>query len=188
MSRIGKKPVPIPEKVDVKIEGNSIRVKGPKGELSLSLPMALSAERKENQIELRIVKEEGRAGALHGLFRAMTANMITGVTTGYTKRLELFGVGYRAAVAGKDLSLQLGFSHPVVFHPPDGITLSVEGQNKVVVGGIDKQKVGQVAAEIRNIRPVEPYKGKGVRYEGEQYLKKAGKAAKAAGGAGGAKA
>lgn len=188
MSRIGKKPVVIPEKVEVKIEGNLLRVKGPKGELSLSIPPELIAEKTEKQLELRIVKEEGRAGALHGLFRALTSNLMTGVTTGYTKRLELFGVGYRAALSGKDLQLQLGFSHPVLVHPPEGISFTVEGQNKVVVGGIDKQKVGQIAAEIRSIRPVEPYKGKGVRYEGEQFLKKAGKAAKAAGGAGGGKA
>ena len=188
MSRIGKLPIAIPEKVEVNVEGQLIRVKGPKGELTLTLPPEITAAKSEKQLEIKIQKNEGRAGALHGLFRALTSNMMVGVTTGFSKRLELFGVGYRAALLGKDLQLQLGFSHPILFHPPEGITLSVEGTGKVVISGIDRQKVGQAAAEIRNIRPVEPYKGKGVRYEGEQYLKKAGKAAKAAGGAGGAKA
>jgi large subunit ribosomal protein L6 len=180
MSRIGKLPVQVPSGVNVTIDDGEVRVKGPKGELQEHI-LANIVEVKLDGTTLHVL-QRGSARvhrATHGLTRTLIANMIEGVSKGFRKSLELQGVGYRAAKAGERLNLSLGYSHPVVFAPPKGIALSVEGQNKIHIDGIDKQRVGQVAAEIRALRPPEPYKGKGIRYEGEIVRKKLGKAAKA---------
>ena len=180
MSRIGKLPVSVPSGVEVNLGDSDVRVKGPKGELHQHiLTNVVSVKIEDGKV---LVERKGDAKAhrsAHGLTRTLIANMIEGVSKGFRKSLEIQGVGYRAAKAGENLNLTLGYSHPVVFAAPTGITLSVEGQNKIHVDGIDKQRVGQVAAEIRNLRAPEPYKGKGVRYEGEQIKKKLGKAGKA---------
>ncbi len=173
-------PVPLPNGVDVTVGGSEVHVKGPKGELRQSILGDVVAVRVDGASV--VVERRGNARthrSAHGLTRTLIANMIEGVSKGFRKSLELQGVGYRAAKAGERLNLSLGYSHPVVFSPPQGIALSVEGQNKIHVDGIDKQRVGQVAAEIRSLRPPEPYKGKGIRYEGEYVRRKLGKAAKA---------
>jgi large subunit ribosomal protein L6 len=180
MSRIGKLPVTLPGGVDVKIGDGEVHVKGPKGELRQHiLTNAVSIKLEDGQLRVERKSDERLHRAAHGLTRTLIANMVEGVSKGFRKSLEIQGVGYRAAKAGENLNLSLGYSHPVTYHAPKGITLSVEGTNKIHVDGIDKQQVGQVAAEIRSLRAPEPYKGKGVRYEGERVRKKLGKAGKA---------
>jgi large subunit ribosomal protein L6 len=176
MSRIGKKPVPIPGNVTVTVEGTTVTVKGPKGELKYTFRREMTIEKADGQIQVGRPSDSKEHKALHGLTRALLANMIQGVTHGYRRSLEIVGVGYRAEKRGKALVLQVGYSHPVQYPEPPGITLSTTSPTVVVVEGIDKQKVGQVAAEIRAVRPPEPYKGKGIRYQGEQVRRKAGKA------------
>jgi large subunit ribosomal protein L6 len=179
MSRIGKLPVAVPNGVNVTINDGEVAVKGPKGELRQRVLEHVTVKLEENRV---IVDRKGDAKehrAAHGLTRTLVNNMIEGVSKGFRKTLEIQGVGYRAAKSGEKVNLTLGYSHPVSYEPPKGITLSVEGTNKVHIDGIDKQQVGQVAAEIRNLRAPEPYKGKGIRYEGEVIRKKLGKAGKA---------
>jgi large subunit ribosomal protein L6 len=177
MSRIGRLPIPVPAGVDVTIDGRAVTVKGPKGTLSHTLAEPISIERNETG-ELQVTRpdDERASRSLHGLSRTLVANMITGVASGYSKTLEIQGTGYRVTAKGSSLEFALGFSHPVVVNPPDGITFRVEKPTQFVVEGIDKQKVGEVAANIRKIRKPEPYKGKGVRYQGEVVRRKAGKA------------
>ncbi|HVA38426.1 MAG TPA: 50S ribosomal protein L6 [Candidatus Dormibacteraeota bacterium] len=178
MSRIGKLPIPLPGGVTVQVGESEVKVKGPKGELVQEIRPQVSVVVEGDQVLVMRKNDERAARALHGLTRTLVANMIQGVTKGFRKSLEIQGVGYRAAKAGEDLNLTLGFSHPVVYKAPLGISFATEGPTKIHVEGIDKQLVGQVAAEIRDIRPPEPYKGKGVRYEGEFVRKKLGKAGK----------
>ncbi len=178
MSRIGKQPIPVPSGVEVKIDGSSVSVKGPKGELSGTFSDAMSIEMEDGQVVVRRPNDERQNRSLHGLTRTLIANMVTGVSEGFSKNLEIVGVGYRAALKGNDLEMQLGFSHPVNIVAEPGITFEVPAPTRITVRGIDKQRVGQVAAEIRGWRPPEPYKGKGVRYEGEYVRRKLGKAAK----------
>ena len=177
MSRIGKNPIPIPSGVTVKIDGTSSVVKGPKGEHTHHIPEGLSYEEKDGQLEITRPDDSKTMRARHGLVRALIANQVHGVTEGFTKELEIIGVGYRAAVKGKVLDLQLQFSHPLEYPIPEGITIECPEPTKIVVSGMDKQRVGQVAAEIRSFRKPEPYKGKGIRYAGEHIVRKAGKAA-----------
>ena len=179
MSRIGKLPVAVPNGVDVKINDGEVSVKGPKGELSQRVLEFVTLKLEDGKV---LVERKGDAKehrSAHGLTRTLVNNMIEGVSKGFRKSLEIQGVGYRAAKSGEALNLTLGYSHPVSYSPPKGITLSVEGTNKIHVDGIDKQQVGQVAAEIRELRAPEPYKGKGIRYAGEVVRKKLGKAGKA---------
>jgi large subunit ribosomal protein L6 len=179
MSRIGKLPIPVPSGVDVAIDGASITVKGPKGTLTHQVVEPITVERAEDgTIQVGRPNDERRAKERHGLTRTLVANMIAGVTSGYSKTLEIQGTGYRVQAKGSDLEFALGFSHPVTVRPPEGITFRVEKPTTFVVEGIDKQLVGEVAANIRKIRPPEPYKGKGVRYQGENVRRKAGKAGK----------
>jgi large subunit ribosomal protein L6 len=179
MSRIGRKPIPVPTGVDVTIDGRRVLVKGPKGELSHTLAEPISAERGEDgQLYVTRPNDERRAKELHGLSRTLVANMVVGVTEGYRKTLEINGTGYRVQAKGTDLEFALGFSHPVLVAAPAGITFTVERPTLFHVAGIDKQLVGEVAANIRKIRPPEPYKGKGVKYQGEVVRRKAGKAGK----------
>ena len=175
MSRIGKKPVVVPAGVTVKVEGQSVAVKGPKGELSWTVSEEVAVKLEDGAITFAPVADTQRARAMWGLSRTLVDNMVTGVTQGYTQNLELVGVGYRAAMKGSSLALQLGFSHDVDFPPPPGITFSVGKPTEVSIAGIDKQLVGEIAARIRKIRPPEPYKGKGVRYAGEAVRRKEGK-------------
>ena len=178
MSRIGRLPVAIPERVTVDIgKGNLVRVQGPEGALEQQLPPMIEISIEDGQVRVSRPNDEPKNRALHGLTRTLIANMVSGVASGYMKTLEIQGVGYRAQLQGESLSLQLGFSHPVVVHPPEGIAYTVEG-NRIHVRGIDKQAVGQAAANIRALRPPEPYKGKGVRYADERVRRKAGKAGK----------
>src|SRR5665213_1185291 len=180
MSRIGKLPVAVPGGVDVKVGDADVHVKGPKGELHQRILVQVVSVKVEDGKVLVERKGDGKPyRSAHGLTRTLIANMVEGVSKGFRKSLEIQGVGYRAAKSGEKLNLTLGYSHPVVYAAPKGITLSVEGQNKIHVDGIDTQQVGQVAAEIRALRAPEPYKGKGVRYEGEYVRKKLGKAGKA---------
>ncbi|KAA0258458.1 50S ribosomal protein L6 [Deferribacter autotrophicus] len=178
MSRIGKKPISIPSGVNVKVENNKIIVEGPKGKLERELHPKISVEITDKEILVKRHDDNKESRAFHGLYRSLINNMVEGVSKGFEKRLEIVGIGYRAALKGKALDLSLGFSHPVVVEPPEGIEFVVENPQKIVVKGIDKQLVGQVAANIRKIRKPEPYKGKGIRYEGEHILRKAGKSAK----------
>ena len=179
MSRIGRKPITVPSGVDVKIEGRTVRVTGPKGELSHTLAEPITAERsEEGALLVSRPNDERRAKELHGLSRTLVANMVVGVTDGYRKSLEINGTGYRVQQRGTDLEFALGFSHPVTVVAPPGITFTVERPTLFHVAGIDKQQVGEVAANIRKIRPPEPYKGKGVKYVGESIRRKAGKAGK----------
>lgn len=177
MSRVGKKPVPIPGEVSAKIEGSRITVTGPKGELSQMIHPSMTVELAGNELVVNRPSEAKFHKSLHGLTRSLIANMVTGVTSGYEKSLEIRGIGYKAVLAGKKLNLSLGLSHPVLLSLPDGIEVKLDGPNKIKVSGIDKQLVGLVAAKIRSFRPPEPYKGKGIRYEGEIVRKKAGKTA-----------
>jgi large subunit ribosomal protein L6 len=176
MSRIGKMPVPMPSGVDVTVSGQSVTVKGPKGTLERTFPDRVTVAVEEGEAVVSRMDDTRESKALHGLSRALLANMVKGVTEGYKRELEIIGVGYRAALKGSNLEMQLGFSHAVPFEAPEGITFEVPDQNKIVVSGIDKEQVGQVAANIRKIRPPEPYKGKGIRYVGEYVRRKAGKA------------
>lgn len=179
MSRIGKKPINIPDKVEVKIEGNLVTAKGPLGTLSVQLRPEVTVKIQDNQILVEIVDEKSRkAPAFHGLSRTLVDNIVVGVSKGFEKHLEIVGVGYRAQVDGKNLVMQLGYSHPVVIEPPEGIEIKVEGNTKLTVFGADKQAVGDVCAEIRSHRPPEVYKGKGIRYRGELIRRKAGKTGK----------
>jgi large subunit ribosomal protein L6 len=178
MSRIGRMPVVIPSGVDVTIEGRQVRVKGPKGELSMQVAPPIEVSKTDGAITVTRPSDEGEIRALHGLSRSLIANMVTGVTDGYRKTMEIVGVGYRVQARGKDLEFALGFSHPVPVAAPDGITFRVETPTRFVVEGIDKQQVGEVAANIRKLRKPDPYKGKGVRYQGEQIRRKVGKAGK----------
>jgi large subunit ribosomal protein L6 len=177
MSRIGKSPIPLPAGVSVSISPGRVMVNGPLGELSQQVPQRMKVEESDGQLVVTRPTERGDDRALHGLTRSLVANMVEGVTKGFSKTLEIQGVGYRAVLRGADLELNVGFSHPVVRKAPQGITFEVPVPNQVIVKGIDKQKVGQVAAEIRAVRPPEPYKGKGIRYEGEYVRRKVGKRA-----------
>lgn len=177
MSRLGRKPITIPKGASVEVKEGRIIVKGKNGELSMPLVKNISVEVKDGVVHVSRSNDEKPTKAAHGMTRAMINNMVIGVTEGYTKTLEIEGVGYRAAMKGKNLGLSLGFSHPVEVVPPAGITFSVDGANKIFVKGIDKQTVGQVAANIRSYRAPEPYKGKGIHYLGEHILRKVGKAA-----------
>jgi large subunit ribosomal protein L6 len=178
MSRIGKRPIPIPDKVTITLEGQKVSVKGPKGQLSLSLVPEVSIEQDDSTLLVKRRNESRIARQRHGLSRTLVANMVEGVSQGFLKRLEIQGVGYRAQIQGKNLSLSVGYSHPVVIEPPDGIQLAVENNTNVTVSGIDKEIVGNIAASIRAVRPPEPYKGKGIRYSGEVVRRKVGKAGK----------
>ena len=179
MSRIGKLPVSVPAGVEVSINGNEVNVKGPKGELTQTFHKELTIEKAEDgSIVVSRPNDERESRAMHGLTRTLIHNMIIGVSEGYSKTLELVGVGYRAAVKGNNLELNLGFSHPVIIAKPEGINFECPDQAKIVVSGIDKQQVGQVAADIRKWRKPEPYKGKGIRYQGEHVRRKEGKTAK----------
>lgn len=181
MSRIGRKPIPIPKSVKVTIDGNTVAVTGPKGNLKTEIDSTLSIAVEKNDIVLKRSSEEKKVKALHGLWRALVANMVNGVSEGYQKKLEIVGVGYKAEVKGKGIQLALGYSHPIAFIPPAGIKLEVPIPTNIVITGFDKQLVGQVAAKLRAFRPPEPYKGKGVKYAGEYIRRKAGKTAASAG-------
>ncbi|MDQ3610466.1 MAG: 50S ribosomal protein L6 [Actinomycetota bacterium] len=179
MSRIGKMPVVIPSGVDVTLEGRRVSVKGPKGELAHTVAEPITVEREDGSLVVRRPDDERRSKALHGLSRSLIANMVTGVTAGYEKKLEIIGVGYRVLAKGPaQIELNVGYSHPVVYDAPDGVTFTVESPTKLTVSGIDKQMVGEVAANIRKVRRPEPYKGKGIRYSGEYVRRKVGKAGK----------
>ena len=178
MSRIGKKPIDIPQGVEVKIEGQTVIAKGPQGEEKVEVRPEIAVKIENNQVILSKVGESRETDALYGLSRTLVANAVQGVKEGFVKNLEIQGVGYRAAMEGKNLNLSLGYSHPVIVEPPAGITISVEANTKITVKGSNKQTVGDVAAYIRGKRPPEVYKGKGVRYEGEYVRRKAGKAGK----------
>jgi large subunit ribosomal protein L6 len=178
MSRVGKLPITIPSGVDINVEGTHIKVKGPKGELERELTPVLSVVTEDGVLRVERPNEETRSRELHGLTRTLINNMVVGVTEGYTRSLEIQGVGYRAQLVGKKLQLNLGYSHPIEIDPPAGIAFEVETPTKVAVSGIDKQLVGQIAAQVRGTRKPEPYKGKGVRYAGEVVRRKAGKAGK----------
>jgi large subunit ribosomal protein L6 len=182
VSRIGKKPVTILQGVKIALAEREIKVTGPKGELKANVHPDIAVEVVDNHLLVKRHSDEKKFRALHGLWRALVQNMVTGVTTGYSRKLELVGVGYRAELKGKKLQLLLGFSHPILFAAPAGVIIEVPSQTNITISGIDKALVGQVAAKIRSFRPPEPYKGKGVKYEGERVRRKAGKAA-AAGGA-----
>jgi large subunit ribosomal protein L6 len=177
MSRIGKQPIALPAGVSVSISPGRVMVNGPLGELSHMVPQRIAVEQGDGELLVKRPTERGEDRALHGLARTIVANMVEGVTKGFEKRLEIQGVGYRAALRGTGLELNVGFSHPVVMNPPDGITFELPSATEIVVKGIDKQKVGQVAAEVRKVRPPEPYKGKGIRYQGEYVRRKVGKRA-----------
>ena len=175
MSRIGNKPIPVPANVTVAVEGSTVRVKGPKGELAQAIRPEVRVRIDNGTAFVERAQESKEARALHGLTRALLANMITGVTGGFRRTLEIIGVGYKAEKRGQSLVLNVGYSHPVEYPEPKGITLTAPTATSIVVEGTDKQKVGQVAAELRAVRPPEPYKGKGIRYQGEQVRRKAGK-------------
>ncbi len=179
MSRIGKLPIPVAKGVQVDIDGSTVKVKGPKGELSRHFPRGVSFALEDGRVVVQRESDEKPVKALHGLSRSLLANMVTGVSEGFTKSLELQGVGYRVQQAGPKITLSVGYSHPVEVAPPPGIELQVDGTTRLHVRGIDKELVGQVAADIRKVRKPEPYKGKGIRYVGERVRRKAGKAGKA---------
>lgn len=178
MSRIGKAPIAVPNGVEVSIAGRTVSVKGPKGNLSREIPGEIVVRKEENTLLVERPNDERTNRALHGLTRTLVSNMVVGVTDGFAKELEIVGVGYRAEAQGQNLRLALGFSHPVIVEAPAGISFEIPAQTRVIVKGIDKELVGQVAANIRSIRKPEPYKGKGVRYAGERILRKAGKTGK----------
>ncbi|GAA0192186.1 50S ribosomal protein L6 [Glutamicibacter creatinolyticus] len=178
MSRIGRLPITVPAGVDLKIDGQDVTAKGPKGELSLTVAAPITVALEQTTLTVSRPNDERESRSLHGLTRSLIENMIIGVTQGYEKKLEIHGTGYRVQAKGANLELALGYSHPVSVEAPAGITLTVEGNNKITVAGIDKQQVGEVAANIRKLRKTEPYKGKGIRYAGEQIRRKVGKAGK----------
>lgn len=178
MSRIGKQPVPVPSGVEVTIEGSTVRVKGPKGELSQTFNEDMAITLDDGVLTVTRPDDTREHRSLHGLTRTLLSNMVVGVSEGFSRNLEIVGVGYRAALKGRDLEMALGFSHPVLVTAEEGITFEVPAPNRITVRGIDKQRVGQVASEIRGWRPPEPYKGKGVKYEGEYVRRKLGKTAK----------
>jgi len=178
MSRIGRLPIDVPAGVNITIDGSAVTVKGPKGELSLTVARPIEVKLEDGQVLVTRPDDERASRSLHGLTRTLISNQIIGVTTGYSKGLEVVGTGYRVAAKGESLEFALGFSHSITVDPPKGISFTVEGNNKVTVNGIDKQAVGEVAANIRKLRKPEPYKGKGVRYAGEVVRRKAGKSGK----------
>ncbi|MBG6085398.1 50S ribosomal protein L6 [Zhihengliuella flava] len=178
MSRIGVRPITIPSGVEVKVDGNDVTVKGAKGELVQTISPIMSIEIEDTTLTVRRPDETREARSLHGLTRTLIFNMIQGVTEGYSKKLEIHGTGYRVVAKGTDLEFALGYSHPITIKAPEGIQLAAEGTNKVIVSGISKQRVGEVAASIRKLRRPDPYKGKGIRYEGERIRRKVGKAGK----------
>jgi len=178
MSRVGQKPIPVPAGVDVTVNGSRVAVKGSRGTLERTFHNRVSITQEDGQLSVTRADDERQSRALHGLFRALLNNMVVGVSEGFRRELNIVGVGYRAVLKDSDLELQLGFSHPVRFSAPAGITFEVPEPTKVIVTGIDKEIVGQVAADIRKLRPPEPYKGKGIRYSDEQVRRKAGKAGK----------
>ena len=177
MSRIGRKPIVVPDGVSVEIRPGTVAVRGPKGELQERVSLEMTVTQEDGQVTVARPTDRGDHRALHGLTRTLVANMVTGVTQGFEKRLEIQGVGYRAALRGRDLEMQLGFSHAVTVKAPDDITFEVPQPTQIVVSGISKQRVGEIAAQIRKWRPPEPYKGKGIRYQGEQVIRKVGKRA-----------
>ncbi len=177
MSRIGRQPIPVPDNVEVSIDGREVRVKGPNGEVAGTMPERIATSHEDGEIRVARRSDSAQDRALHGLARTLVANMVHGVTEGYEKRLEIEGVGYRAEAAGAKIKLSLGFSHPIEYDVPDGVEATTPQPTQIVVKGADKQKVGQVAAELRAFRPAEPYKGKGIKYEGEHVRRKAGKTA-----------
>lgn len=180
MSRVGKLPIPLPKGVELRVEGTLVTVKGPKGELSRDIDPDMRIEQLEGEIRIVRPSDQPRHRAMHGLTRTLVYNMVQGVSEGFTKTLEMQGVGYRAQMQGRDLVLAVGYSHPVQVSPPEGIEFEVDGTSRIIVKGINKELVGQVAADVRKVRPPEPYKGKGIRYAGEYVRRKAGKAGKAA--------
>ena len=180
MSRIGKLPITLPAPVKVTLQPGHVKVEGPKGQLERTLPADITVKQVDGQLVFERPSDDYKHRALHGLVRSLVANMVIGVNEGYTKHLELVGVGYRVAKQGDEITLSLGYSHPIKFKPPAGVTIDVQDQTKFSVSGIEKEAVGQVAADIRGFRPPEPYKGKGVMYRGEKVRRKAGKAGKGA--------
>ncbi|MBX6350138.1 MAG: 50S ribosomal protein L6 [Clostridia bacterium] len=178
MSRVGRRPIPIPEGVTVEIEGRRVRVRGPRGELAREVPEPIEVVREDGLLRVTRPDDERRNRALHGLVRTLIANMVTGVTAGFEKTLEIVGTGYRAQLSGAKLVLVVGYSHPVEIEPPPGVTVEVPSPNTVVVKGADKEAVGQLAARIRSVRKPEPYLGKGIRYQGERVRRKVGKTGK----------
>ena len=178
MSRIGRLPVSIPSGVDIKVDGQDVRVKGPKGELELTVPNPITVELAEGALEVKRPNDERDSRARHGLTRSLINNMVVGVTEGYEKKMEIHGTGYRVAAKGSDLEFSLGYSHPILVKAEDGISFAVENPTRFSVQGIDKQRVGEIAANIRKLRKPDPYKGKGIRYAGEQIRRKVGKAGK----------
>jgi large subunit ribosomal protein L6 len=178
MSRIGRRPISIPDKVTVTVDGATVTVKGPKGQLSRELVPEVSVEQADGALQVNRRDESRIARQRHGLSRTLVANMVEGVSQGFQKRLEIQGVGYRAQVQGRNLLLNMGYSHPVTIEPPEGIQLAVENNTNVIISGIDKEAVGNIAARIRSVRPPEPYKGKGIRYAGEAVRRKVGKTGK----------
>lgn len=177
MSRIGRAPIPVPSGVEVTLDGQRVAVKGPKGELGVSVAEPIRVAHEDSELLVTRPTDRAPHRALHGLTRSLIANMVTGVTDGFSRELDIVGVGYRAQVKGKNLELLVGYSHPVTLEPPEGISFETPEPTRVVVNGIDKQAVGQVAAEVRMVRPPEPYKGKGIRYVGEDVRRKVGKRA-----------
>lgn len=180
MSRIGKLPIPVPNGVEVKVDGSTVSVKGPKGELQRTFDTDMIIALEDGEVTVKRPSDESKHRALHGLTRSLINNMVVGVSEGFEKKLEIHGVGYKAEAKGKSLVLSVGFSHTVEMVPPEGVVLAAENPTLIKVSGIDKEKVGQMAAEIRKVRPPEPYKGKGIRYVGEHVRRKAGKATAAA--------
>ena len=178
MSRIGNSPVVVPNGVTATIDGQNVTVKGPKGELTTTIPEPITASQEDGQIVVARPDDHRKNRSLHGLSRSLIDNMVVGVTQGYTIKMEIFGVGYRVQKKGKDLEFALGFSHPVLIEAPEGVTFDVDGNTKLSITGIDKQQIGQIAANIRRLRKDDPYKGKGIRYEGEQIRRKVGKTGK----------
>lgn len=178
MSRIGKAPVAVPANVTVTIDGQNIEVKGPKGSLSQAIPAPITVAQEGNELIVARPDDNRKNRSLHGLSRSLINNMVVGVTEGYVTKMEIFGVGYRVQAKGKNLEFALGYSHPVLIEAPEGITFAVDGNTKFSVSGIDKQQVGQISANIRRLRKDDPYKGKGIRYEGEQIRRKVGKTGK----------
>ena len=176
MSRIGRAPIEVPDRVEVNISGGTVRVKGPRGELTVPIGRGVEVKQEDASIIVERTSDAPQHKAMHGLTRSLIQNAVTGVTDGFTKTLQIQGVGYRGALQGRDINLQVGYSHPVTISPREGIEFEMPNQATIVVRGIDKQRVGQMAAEIRKVRPPEPYKGKGIRYSDEQIRRKVGKA------------